>query len=140
MPKPLERGWMPVWSFSGIFSTSEEMRNIIYQMLKNVLEQLHIDEEDWYDLKLILQELCSNALEHGEKPVELQASICACDNCLHILISDSGQGFCPMNCSPPSADEERGRGLHIVEALARKVAFNSSANKVLVSLNISEIV
>lgn len=127
-----------MWSFSGVFSTSEQMYVMIEQLLLEALEQLRINEETWYDLKLILQELCLNALEHGDKPVNLQASVCNCDNCLHILISDSGQGFNPMDCKLSRLDEERGRGLSIVEALAKKVVFNSCANKVLVSLDILE--
>ena len=127
---------MPDWSFRDTFSTPEGMRAIIRRMLQTAQTQLPMQEETWYDLKIILHELCSNALEHGKSPVELFAAVCRRDLCLHILVLDSGKGFCPQECMFPSVEEERGRGLCIVNSLADDLVFNSSANKVLVRLHI----
>ncbi len=119
-----------------MFSAPEEMRGILRNLLETAREQLPVQEETWYDLKIILYELCGNALEHGKFPVEVFAAVCCGDRCLHILVSDSGKGFCPQDCMLSGAEEERGRGLHIVNSLADDLVFNSAANKVLVRLHI----
>ncbi len=128
---------MPDWNFRGTFSTPDEMRCVATDLLTVVREQLPVQEETWYDLKLIVYELCSNALEHGKIPAEVIAGVCRKDGYLHVLVSDSGGGFCPDNCLPADLEQERGRGLSIVHSLADEIIFNSVANKVLVKLHIS---
>ena len=81
---------MPDWNFRGTFSTPDEMRFILQNLLKAVSERLPVQEETWYDLKVILYELCSNALEHGKFPAEVIAAVCKKDHFLHVLVSDSG--------------------------------------------------
>jgi anti-sigma regulatory factor (Ser/Thr protein kinase) len=128
---------MPDLSFRDTFSTPEEMRLVLRNVLSTARSQLPIEEETWYDLKIILHELCGNALEHGKCPVEVFAAVCRGDLCLHVLVYDSGEGFYPQDCMLSNVEEERGRGLHIVNSLADDLIFNSAANKVLVKLHIS---
>ena len=127
---------MPDWNFRGSFSTADEMRTILQEFLATIREQLPVQEETWYDLKVILYELCSNALEHGKVPAEVIGAVCSRDSCLHVLVSDSGEGFCPDGCLLGGIENERGRGLHIVHCLADEIVFNSAANKVLIRLHI----
>lgn len=127
---------MSDWNYRGTFSNPDEMRFVLQNLLTTIREQLPVQEETWYDLKVILYELCSNALEHGKIPAEVIAAVCRKDCYLHALVSDSGEGFCPDICSV-NIEEERGRGLKIVHSLADEIVFNSAANKVLVKLHIS---
>ena len=127
---------MPDWSFQGEFISPDGMRTVLQRMLSTVRYELPVEEETWYDLKVIMYELCGNALEHGKLPASVFASVCRKDCCLHILVSDSGEGFSPEECLLSGIEEERGRGLHIVHTLADDIVFNSAANKVLVRLHI----
>jgi anti-sigma regulatory factor (Ser/Thr protein kinase) len=127
---------MPAWSFRESFSTPEQMRCVLNEMLKDIRHQLNLDEEPWYDLKIILHELCCNALEHGKDPVEVFSVVCHSDKRLHILVCDSGDGFQPAEKDIASKDAEHGRGLHIVSCLADDIMFNSTANKVLVRMQV----
>ncbi len=127
---------MPVWSFRETFSTPEQMRLVVGSVLEDAKTILLVEGEKWYDIKVILNELCCNALEHGEYPVELYTAICAGDNSLHILISDSGSGFVPELKQESDAAAERGRGLTLVSALADDLMFNLAANKVLVRMQL----
>ncbi|HWR24467.1 MAG TPA: ATP-binding protein [Feifaniaceae bacterium] len=128
---------MPSWNFRGTFSNPDEMHLVVTDLLIAVRERFSVQEETWYDLKLIVYELCRNALEHGKIPAEVSAGVCRKDCYLHVLVSDSGEGFCPEDCPQANLEEERGRGLSIVHSLADKIIFNSAANKVLVKLHIS---
>ena len=127
---------MREWSFRGTFSTPEQMREVLRGMLENIKTGLQVEEEPWYDLKIILHELCCNALDHGKAPVEIFSGFCTYDDHLHILVCDSGDGYQPQEFEPAGATEERGRGLHIVSCLADDLMLNSSANKVLVRMQI----
>jgi|GEM_PF-4803777 len=127
---------MPDWSFQGTFSTSDGMRAVLQRMLSTIRAELPVEEDTWYDLKVIMYELCGNALEHGKLPADVYASVCRKDCCLHVLVSDSGEGFSPGECFLSGIEEERGRGLYIVNSLADDIVFNSAANKVLVRLHI----
>lgn len=127
---------MQSWSFRDTFSTPEQMRLVLGRVLEDAREQLPVQEETWYDIKVILNELCCNALEHGKYPVEVFSALCDNDSMLHILVSDSGEGFLPQTKPIQDPDSERGRGLTIVDALADDLIFNATANKVLVRIQI----
>lgn len=126
---------MPNWNFRDSFSSHEQMRLVLGEMLNEVRVQLDMDEENWYDLKIILHELCCNALDHGKAPVEIFSAVCMSDQRLHVLVSDCGAGFTPKAGKTADKDAESGRGLHIISSLADDILFNSSANKVLVRMD-----
>jgi anti-sigma regulatory factor (Ser/Thr protein kinase) len=69
------------------------------------------------DLELVVSELVSNAVEHGCGTIRLDVEHDGHD--LHGFVTDGGDGF---DYEPPSADadEPRGRGLTIVDALATR--------------------
>lgn len=127
---------MQAWSFRDSFSTPEQMRLVLKRVLDDAREQLPVEEETWYDIKVILHELCCNALEHGKYPVEVYSSLSGDDNMLHIMVSDSGEGFTPEICKSPNQESERGRGLTIVDSLADDLLFSTTANQVLVRIHI----
>ncbi|MDL2235884.1 ATP-binding protein [Christensenellaceae bacterium OttesenSCG-928-L17] len=127
---------MQEWSFRDTFSTPEQMRDVLRTMLDDVKTSLHVDEEPWYDLKIILHELCCNALDHGKAPVEIFSAFCVYDDRLHILVCDRGEGYNPGEPGLADTNAEHGRGLHIVSCLADDLMLNSTANKILVRMQI----
>lgn len=127
---------MQFWNFRGQFFTHEQMRATLKDMLFGVRDKLQVDEETWYDLKIILHELCCNALDHGKEPVEVFAAVCKADKQLHILVSDSGEGYTPQTTGIVDKNAEHGRGMHIVSSLADDLMFNSAANRVLVRIQL----
>jgi len=123
------------WCIHERFSTAQALREAVMSTLYILNSHVRLDEETWYNLKLILNELCFNALEHGARPVYIDGALCRNSGCLHILISDSGAGFDP--CSQPEPTDtfqERGRGLWIVRQLTDAMAHNTAANKTLVRI------
>ncbi|MDR1620705.1 MAG: ATP-binding protein [Clostridiales bacterium] len=126
---------METWSFRDTFSTLDQMRLVLRRALDDARNHLPVEEETWYDIKVILHELCCNALEHGKHPVELYSAMCDIDHMLHILVADSGGGFIP-GITLADTFAERGRGLAIVDHLATDLMFNETANKVLVRIAI----
>jgi anti-sigma regulatory factor (Ser/Thr protein kinase) len=65
---------------------------------------------------LIVSELVSNALDHGALPIYLAV---ACEPCwLTITVHDAGTRPWRARSRPAAPDEERGRGLMLIEALA----------------------
>lgn len=127
---------MSSWSFRDTFSDPEQMRHVLRRVLDDAKEQLPVEEETWYDIKVILHELCCNALEHGKYPVEVFSALCEDDHMLHIMVSDAGEGFLPGSRPGADVNAERGRGLTIVDSLADDLVFNEAANKVLVRIQI----
>ncbi len=118
------------------FSTLPAMKKALEEALCEVKRELHLCEEVYYDLKVILHELSCNALEHGVSPVEVMISTCCDGKHLHALICDKGDGFDPCVLAkriPPN--QERGRGIYLVEQLADGLSYNNAANKVLVRLS-----
>lgn len=128
---------MSTLCFRNSFSNVEQMQTVLSQALKDTRECVSVKHEDtWFDIRLILQELCLNALEHGGKPVEVLMTLCSNDNSLRILVSDSGTGFTPEPDAKIDPDNERGRGLMIVSSLADSLKFNKAANKVVAKIQL----
>lgn len=67
------------------------------------------------EAELVLSELVTNAFRHGRAPIELRVSLT--DSCLRLVVSDHGSSV-PV-IVPPWARDSHGRGLVLVEALAR---------------------
>ncbi|AGI40330.1 anti-sigma regulator [Thermoclostridium stercorarium subsp. stercorarium DSM 8532] len=115
----------------------ETVRNII-SYLEN---SLGIDSDQCFDIKIILNELLQNAIEHGNlldcnKKVYMDVCIRESD-VLNITIKDQGQGFdvrkvLDMKNNQTECDildlPECGRGLQIVKSLCDDITFNQRGN------------
>ncbi|NMA66006.1 MAG: ATP-binding protein [Clostridiaceae bacterium] len=105
-----------------------------------------IDNEQCFDVKVILNELLQNAIKHGndyDNNKKISIDVWIKDKFLYITVEDQGGGFDPQSildiklnrlsdCNPMTIDET-GRGLCIVQKLCDCIEFNSSGNTVTVA-------
>jgi len=85
------------------------------------------------DMRLIAEEVVSNAIEHGEDgeptPRRIAVDIARDDDGLHVEFRDNGKPFDPLDQEPPELDADildrpiGGLGVHLVRELARSVRY-----------------
>lgn len=104
-------------------------RNIIYDMYSK-----GFTEKDGADMKLILDELLTNAIEHGNKYDILKKVIINYrfrkDEEIQVEICDEGEGFLIEQIKDPDSNGERGRGIFIVRKLADELSYVDNGKKV----------
>ncbi|TYQ15091.1 UNVERIFIED_CONTAM: serine/threonine-protein kinase RsbW [Acetivibrio alkalicellulosi] len=104
-----------------------------------------IDQDTLFEVKVILNELMQNALNHGNKKdiakvIKVQVNIIE-NNMLCIVIEDEGEGYNfrylmeviekPQENLLEICDlKENGRGLMLVKSLSDKILFNDKGNKI----------
>lgn len=98
-------------------------KNIIYDMYSK-----GFNEKEIADMKLILDELLTNAIEHGNKydiskKVIVKYRFNEKEEGIQIEISDEGEGFPIDIIKNPDNSSERGRGIFIVRKLADEVNY-----------------
>lgn len=108
-----------------IKSDTYNLKYFIAEALRSISELVN-DEDELFDIKLILNELLVNGIIHGNnsdinKDVEL--SICVKEDCLNIVVRDEGKGVDRVNRDPKEL-RCYGRGLLIVESLADDMKIN----------------
>jgi len=119
--------------------------DVIKDTLKHIREALGItDECCLFELKVILNELLSNAVRHGnknDKSKYVNLTIIKKGNFLHLTIEDEGQGYnyrellfrkMKVDFEDIFSLSETGRGLHIVKNLCDELWFNKQGNRVTV--------
>lgn len=119
--------------------------NAVCETVKGIISYLEdsigINSDQSFDVKIILNELLRNAIEHGNlldcrKRVYMDVCIKGRD-VLNITIKDQGQGFDvskvlnmkddQVDCDVPELPE-CGRGLLIVRSLCDDISFNHRGN------------
>lgn len=99
----------------------------------NILDglSLHIKSDDLlYDVRLVLNELLINAVEHGNKyckDKKVQCKVELNSDGLMIYIKDEGGGICKENCKKPSDYSTCGRGLLIVKHLSKEMIIKNNS-------------
>lgn len=76
----------------------------------------HVTGDRCDDAQLAISELVGNALRHGRQPIEVEVSWT--DSGVLMSVADSGP-LRPHLLSAPSGSAESGRGLQLVQAVAR---------------------
>jgi serine/threonine-protein kinase RsbW len=131
-------------NIKAVGSTIENILNAI--QLKHIL-----NEENLFEIKVVLNELIVNSLCHGNQ-CEIQKATYVTyklmNDILYISVKDEGHGFEPK-FEIVSMDDyikttnnnlcEHGRGLIIVEKLCDKVKFNKCGNKVAILKSLHEL-
>lgn len=96
------------------------------RLLRGTMESAGVDADTAHELSVALTEACANAVQHGgsggSQVYRVTASIDG-DMC-RIEVSDSGPGF-PLVPHTPRPEEEHGRGLSLIRALADRVHFHN---------------
>ena len=108
---------------------------VINDILSNIDKKL--DKNHMFDVKLILNELISNCVIHGNekdetKQINLFFSLNS--NIIKIKVSDEGKGFSLIHCKSNLMDEN-GRGLMLVKGLSDKFLIKGNTITVLKSIN-----
>lgn len=130
----------------------EDIKTNAYEVcveVKNIIEMLQkkysLDQEQCFDIKVILCELLQNAIKHGHdfdlnKKIHLDLWVNNTTRVLGITVKDQGNGFNPpkrqdlyyhLDSDPVNMDES-GRGLCIVNELCDCIEFNATGNCVTV--------
>lgn len=108
-------------------------------MLQRIDEQLPLDDENRYNIRLVAMELLNNIVDYSEADqIELS---CGLDNgVVSITIDDNGPGFDYDEIIGRDVTDdlyqERGRGIFIVRTLADEFHYNTTGNSVEVVLNL----
>lgn len=122
------------------------VRSLINEMMTCIKEWNPLDEDEYYEFRLVLNELISNGILHGNKGL--------CDKkvkvvieevnptTLDIFIKDEGEGFDYRDIcrdytkEQPMQLSEGGRGLMLVNALCSKIQFNEDGNQIKITKSI----
>ena len=122
------------------------IRTLIIEMMKCIQLFFTLEEDEQYEINLILHELISNGVIHGNKKLCTKSLIAiiqkVSDQKIAICIQDEGQGFQyhdVFHDQVPSEEyllSERGRGLKLVHAMCDSVRINYKGNQVLVCKSI----
>lgn len=99
---------------------------------EEIAEQMGFDEDQIFDLALVVDEAYVNAIEHGAEgktETKLEIKFLVFDDKLEISIKDSGQGFDMNKVSVPddlkSLASTRGRGLGLMKLLTDEFSMES---------------
>lgn len=120
----MKRGALGLWKFNASEPTAAARAR------RDFAAYLHehcTGDSDFVAAEMVFAELISNAFRHGRAPVRIWVE---CDLCSCVLnVEDQGPGF---EVRPPQlpADvlSENGRGLFLVNALAKRVEIVSRPN------------
>lgn len=105
--------------------------------LLNLARSWELSEQSAFELNLVLDELCSNYIEHSgasaSSTIRIKLSRDPAE--MHISVSDCGPPFDPTAAPPPDLDlsvEERqsgGLGLHFVKHFSDQVLYSREHNE-----------
>lgn len=135
---------MPTRTFSGRYENLARISDFIEQVAK----QAKMKESDIYNVKLAVDEACSNIIEHaygGESKGDIQLTCEVTSDALIIIIKDHGIPFDPESVTRPKTNvpledlEPRGSGLFLINHIMDEVKFDfaqSSGNMLTMVKNI----
>lgn len=120
------------------FSTIREVeKNILYDM-----ENKGFNDDEIRDMKLIIDEIVINAIEHGNKfdtnkKVIITYKFTDNENAIEFEVEDEGKGFETNDIDfeqlkEPETYGERGRGIYIIKNLADDMKYFNNGTKVYV--------
>lgn len=101
---------------------------IVRHQLSQALQTAGVSEDDVYTAALLVSELASNAVQHagkGQPDATISTAARLCDGILRVDVMDAACDACSMPQIPSmpadvAIQRERGRGLLLVETLARR--------------------
>jgi anti-sigma regulatory factor (Ser/Thr protein kinase) len=90
------------------------------RVLRIVLQELEVPEEQAADIELVLGEAAGNVIRHAyEHPgQEYRVVLEFRPQCVRLTVTDSGGGFQPKSVLDPDVEQVSGRGIWLIEQLA----------------------
>ncbi|MBA2297414.1 MAG: ATP-binding protein [Actinobacteria bacterium] len=74
--------------------------------------------EAQFALRVLVSELFANGIKYGGDGGRISLELEVRDDCVHVEISDGGDGFEPAAVSMPGEEATSGRGLALLDSLA----------------------
>ena len=105
----------------------EQTVPVARHIVRNAMEQVGVEETCVYDVELALSEACTNVLLHSGPGDQYVVRLNLEDRLGVIRVIDVGHGFdsARLQASDALPEDERGRGLGLMQALVDKVDFTS---------------
>jgi len=107
--------------------------NIMRKTAEQLATAMGFDENRIFDISLLIEEACINAIEHGSKPDKkpiVMITFYVYKDSLEMHIQDSGCGFKPskntMETALKTIDSTRGRGLGLMQSLSDDFELSST--------------
>ncbi len=130
-----------------IISNPVDVSDIVSLILDYITLGHCVCEDVMFEIKVILNELIVNAVQHGNKCNEYKHTYVTfkiIDNFLYVSVVDEGSGFNPAKTALINKNLDcvnnlycdHGRGLVIVRQLCDKIKFNKCGNKVSIIKNL----
>lgn len=120
----------------------ENIKNVIIKIISDIKKEMTLDDESFFNIRLVLSELLNNSLEHTSTKDSVNIDFEIDQNCSYIkfVIEDSGSGFDYSTIDETHVRnnlfDNRGRGLVIVHGLCEKVQYNYLGNTISVVMKI----
>jgi serine/threonine-protein kinase RsbW len=115
----------------------------VEEFLIRMNSSLHLDDEKFGSLMVVVTEAVNNAIIHGNKRNPAKRVIVTGTrrgHALTIKVKDEGKGFDPRAVPNPVHEEnllrESGRGVFLMHQLMEKVRFNAHGNEVTMTMTI----
>lgn len=124
-----------------VIAALSDMRGAVAMILDDLPDAARSDEARLFNIRLVLNELITNAFIHGNARMPGEAVTVMVDchedgSLVDIAVEDAGRGGASRLTSPAQPTlEDHGRGLVLVRALAREVAFSERGSRVWVRMN-----
>ncbi len=118
------------------------IKSVITEILNDIKNEYNINEEIYFNIRLVLSELLSNSFEHNEikKSINVWLNLNYSPKKIHIKINDFGTGFdinaIKKNDIKENIYKKSGRGLSIVYSLCESIEYNSIGNTVSIVIKI----
>jgi serine/threonine-protein kinase RsbW len=105
----------------------EQTVPVARHIVRNAMEQVGVDETCVYDVELAMSEACTNVLLHSGPGDQYVVRLDLEDRLGLIRVIDVGHGFDSARLQAEDAlpEDERGRGLGLMQALVDRVDFTS---------------
>ena len=105
----------------------EQTVTVARHIVRNAMEQVGVESTCVYDVELALSEACTNVLLHSGPGDQYKVRLDLEDRLCVIRVIDVGHGFdsARLQAEDPLPQDERGRGLGLMQALVDRVDFTS---------------
>lgn len=113
-----------------VLRTLDELR-AEFQNVRNFLDQNEIGEENVYDVRLTIFELCGNILQHSKCPCRVTLELS--DSVISIRIESDVAFRIHEACG--TTFSERGRGVFLVKNLVRSLQYYDSGKNIVAEID-----